>query len=199
MAESKLSPKERLVRKRRAARLRQQRCRERKRMTLTENGTKNNVSSKEPYKPSLKSSLPPRKLWKARLLASFQSRTEYWSDSSSLRSDVGRSNSFDTVSTTASFDSQHTGYSSSRNSSPSMDSRMYPSPNHFEHRFQPPPNKEEAAIDAMLALKSQAPHRPPTPPSQFAYWDHYGRMAHHAFHFHPRLMQGSYHVVPHAV
>lgn len=195
MTAPKLSPTERLFRKRTAARLRQQRCRERKRM---DNSTKHKIFSKEPSKPSLKSSLPPRKLWKARILASFQPRNECWSDSSSLRSDVGRSSSFDTVSTTASCDSQHYEYSSSPNSSPSMGSKMPPLPIHFDYRFPTLPNKEETAIDAMLALKSKPPPCPPTRLSPFAVWDHYGTLAHH-FPFHPRPMQGGYHAVPYAV
>jgi hypothetical protein len=79
-----------------------------------------------------------------------------------------------------------------------LDSRMSPVPIHFEYRFPTVPNKEETAIDAMLALKSQPPHYPPSTVRQFAVWDHYGRMANY-FHFHPRLVQGRYHALPHAV
>lgn len=203
MAASKLSPQERLLRKRNAARLRQQRCRERKRMTSMEKASGNKMVSNESSQPSLKASLPPRKLWKARLAES-KPHTEYWSDNSSLRSDIGRSISFDTVSTTCtSFDShcedRQYYYCSSRNSSPSMNHPgTTPSYVIFEQRFSPIPNKEEAAIDAMMALKSEPRHYPPTPPMSFAHWNHYSMMA-HRFSLRPGFLPEMYPVEPHAV
>ena len=183
MAASKLSPQDRLIRKRNAARLRQQRCRERKPMTSLKKASSTLMTSKKPLNPSVKASLPPRKLWKARL-AEFKPHTEYSSDSSSVRSGIGRASSFDTVSSTcASFDSycedQQYYYCSSRNSSPVMDHPGIAfSYVNFEQRFPLMPNKEEAAIDAMMALKSEPRHYPPTPFRSFAHWDHYSMMAH---------------------
>lgn len=165
MAASKISPQERLVRKRTAARLRQQRCRARKRQAMMERAAKSSSTAKEytPNSPSKpKPSLPPRKLWKSRI-GSFNPQSDYWSDDSAVRS---RASSFDSISSTSTFDSHSTttedlryNYSSSRSPSPSsVDSRMVPSPVRFDRRLE-----EETAIDAMLSLKSSRRLRRPVP------------------------------------
>lgn len=180
MAASKLSPQERLMRKRSAARLRQQRCRARKRQAMMERAAKTKTAPRTvdtvpqtPPPPTLKEapkspprvSLPPRKLWleKSRIGA-FNPQSEYWSDDFSSSSTISlrprtisfdyesprsRAGSFDSLSTSSTFDS-HTTEQDRQSPTHSVDA---PSSVIFVPHL---PNKEETAVDAMLALKTSS-------------------------------------------
>lgn len=171
MATSKLSPQERLMRKRNAARLRQQRCRARKRQALMERATlQRTVTATPPPTEAPKSppSLPPRKLWKSRL-GSLNPHADYWSDDSDKQQHIhartvsfdsenarSRASSFDSLSSSSTFESTNSPRAASPSSANTATSY---SPVHFVHKL---PNKEETAIDAMLSLQKSCKklHRP---------------------------------------
>ncbi len=124
MAASKLSPQERLNRKRNAARLRQQRCRARKRQALVE-------------------------LWKNRAMGPLIPKLEFTSssdDSFQLPQLRPRTVSFDVDSISR---SQASSFDSFSSSDESDCDRHSPIPSSIKL-----PNKEEAAVAAMLSLKT---------------------------------------------
>lgn len=158
MAASKLSPQERLNRKRNAARLRQQRCRARKRQALvarrattvrpTSPAPKTPPPMEAPTSPP-KSSLPPRKLWKNRAMGPLIPKLEFTSssdDSFQLPQLRPRTVSFDVDSISR---SQASSFDSFSSSDESDCDRHSPIPSSIKL-----PNKEEAAVAAMLSLKT---------------------------------------------
>lgn len=159
MAASKLSPQERLNRKRNAARLRQQRCRARKRQSVVARraaavrptpAPKTPPPMEAPTSPP-KSSLPPRKLWKNRDMGPFVPKLDFTissdADSIHLRP---RTVSFDSESISRSQACSFESLSSSDESDCDRHSPV-PAPIKFNRKL---PNGEEAAVAAMLSLKT---------------------------------------------
>ena len=164
MATSKLSLQERLTRKRNAARLRQQRCRARKRQALVERAAlRRTVTSTPPpteAAPKSPPRLPPRKLWKSRI-GSLNPHADYWSDdcgkhihartvSFDSDNDRSRAGSFDSIYPSNTFESPKSSNATRMTSPSSVNTAASCSPVHFVHKL---PNKEETAIDAMLSLQ----------------------------------------------
>lgn len=169
MAASKLSPQERLMRKRNAARLRQQRCRARKRHAMMERANRALAAVPKTPPPTMRESpksppkvnLPPRKLWKSRI-GTFNPQSDYLNDESiTIRPRVisfdnsdsvrSRASSFDSLSCSSTVDTTEDRQVNNASPASSVD---YPSPVNFVREL---PNKEEDAINAMLSLKSSSP------------------------------------------